>query len=86
VSSQVVPASPPTPISMMNSHHTPAFPFVPLESVRVLSWIVLVETSRALRTGDFLLFSESSGERGEEIMPPKKIGPLGSVSRVGARK
>lgn len=50
-------------------------------SVVVVSWI-----SRFWSRAEVLEFSGSSGERGDLIMAPKKSGPEGGESRVGARK
>ena len=50
-------------------------------SVVIVSWISSLE-----RKGEFLELSGSSGERGDLMMAPGKIGPSGGESRVGARK
>lgn len=47
---------------------------------------LVTSTSRPERRGDFFPLIESSGERGDLMMLPRNIGPLGGVSRVGTRK
>ncbi len=42
--------------------------------------------SSSANSGERFPFIESSGERGDLIMLPKKIGPFGGVSREVARK
>jgi hypothetical protein len=39
-----------------------------------------------VRSGEVLELMQSSGERGDLMMEPKKMGPEGGESRVGARK
>src|SRR4051794_36550432 len=78
--------SAPIPIPPRNSTQTPVLPFPPLVSCREESTRRVTSTSRAERSGDFFPLIESSGERGDLMMLPRKIGPLGRVSRVGTRK
>lgn len=47
----------------------------------VVSWI-----SRVWSREEDLEFIGNSGDRGDLMMAPRKIGPDGGVSRVGARK
>lgn len=79
--------SPPIPpIPPRNSAHTPAFPFPVLTSCRDASDTEVSSICNALRAGEFFPLRESSGNRGELMILPKDIGPVGGESRVGARK
>ena len=94
--SQLVPTSPPIPNTpLRNSVQMPTFPLLDLlswllELERMCSWTGRAE--RSVRDAEAEVvreegeLRESSGERGERIMLPRVMGPLGGMSRVGVRK